>query len=294
MQTKPLIEFPLLAAFWGGSFVFMKIGGAEFGSVLFMALRTLIASLFLYPLLMWHKQTSAFTENFMQIFVVGVFNTAIPFVLFGWAILYLSAGMTSVLNATTPMFGAIVAFFWLKDKLSLSAVFGLIIGFVGVYFLMLDKLLIDANTVILPTLAVLLASLCYGISANYTKRYLSAVKPLALAAGSQISASIILVPISLFFLPQAMPSVNAFAAVTALGVICTGVAYIILFRLIAALGPAKAISVTYLIPAFGLLWGSIFLSEVITTWMIVGCLLILTGVGLTTGVIKISALKLRP
>ncbi|XQW86585.1 DMT family transporter [Thalassotalea piscium] len=286
MQTRPLLEFPLLASIWGGSFIFMKIAGPEFGPILFMALRTLVASLFLYPLLIWHKQTSALNGYWPKIFIVGSLNTAVPFVLFGWATLYLSAGMTSVLNATTPMFGAIVAFIWLKDKLSISAVIGLLIGFIGVYFLMLDKLMVNAEAVILPTLAVLLAALCYGISANYTKRYLSDIKPLALAAGSQISATLLLLPISLFFLPSAVPSTNAFAAVITLGIICTGVAYIIFFRLIAALGPAKTISVTYLIPAFGLFWGALFLDEVITTWMICGCLCVLTGVALTTGVIK--------
>lgn len=291
MQTKPLIEFPLLAAIWGSSFIFMKIGGAEFGPILFMALRTLIASLFLYPLLIWYKQTAALSGYWRKIFIVGAFNTAIPFVLFGWATLYLSAGMTSVLNATTPMFGAIVAFIWLKDRLTISAIIGLLIGFIGVYFLMLDKLLVDAQTVIIPTLAVLLASLCYGLSANYTKRYLSQIKPLALAAGSQISASVILIPISLLFLPQQMPSIAAFSAVMAIGIICTGIAYIIFFRLISALGPAKAISVTYLIPVFGLFWGALFLHEVISFWMIIGCLLILTGVALTTGVIKIKNFK---
>jgi len=269
----------------------MKIGGAEFGPVLFMAVRTLVAALFLYPLLRINKQTAELNGYWGKIFIVGSLNTAIPFVLFGWATLTLTAGITSVLNATTPMFGAIVAFIWLKDKLSISAVLGLMIGFVGVYFLMLDKLAINAEAVILPALAVLLASLCYGISANYTKIYLTHIKPLALATGSQISATLILLPISFAFLPNALPSVTAFSAVIALGVLCTGVAYILFFRLIASLGPAKAISVTYLIPAFGLIWGVIFLNEVITSIMIFGCGLILTGVAMTTGVVKLRFLN---
>lgn len=265
--------------------MFMRIGSPEFGPVLFMALRTLIASLFLMPLVLLYKQHKGLAGYKRKIFIVGLLNTAIPFVLFGYATLTLSAGVTSILNATTPMFGAIVAYIWLKDKLSPSAVLGLFIGFIGVYLLMFNKIGDGQSSSLLPPLAVMLATLCYGISANYTKRYLTAIKPLALAAGSQVSATLVLLPVSLFYMPEAMPSFSAFNALFMLGILCTGVAYVLFFRLIAHLGPAKAISVTYLIPAFGILWGAIFLQEVISLWTLIGCSLILTGVGLTTGFI---------
>ena len=287
MTVRPLIELPLLAAIWGASFIFMKLGGAEFGPFLFMAIRTLIASVFLLPLLLLNKQHLNLNGYYLKIFIMAMFSTAIPFILFGWATLTLTAGITSVLNATTPMFGAIVAFLWLKDKLSLSAVFGLILGFIGVYFLMYDKLVIAQEDVILPTLAVMLASLCYGISANFTKRYLTGVKPLALATGSQVSATLVLLPISLFFLPETIPSDSAMLSVLLLGILCTGIAYVIFFRLITFLGPTKAISVTYLIPVFGLFWGVIFLNEIITSWMMLGCGFVLSGVALTTGAVKL-------
>jgi len=280
-----MLELVLLAAIWGASFMFMRIGSPEFGPVLFMALRTLIASLFLMPLVLLYKQHKGLAGYKRKIFIVGLLNTAIPFVLFGYATLTLSAGVTSILNATTPMFGAIVAYIWLKDKLSPSAVLGLFIGFIGVYLLMFNKIGDGQSSSLLPPLAVMLATLCYGISANYTKRYLTAIKPLALAAGSQVSATLVLLPVSLFYMPEAMPSFSAFNALFMLGILCTGVAYVLFFRLIAHLGPAKAISVTYLIPAFGILWGAIFLQEVISLWTLIGCGLILTGVGLTTGFI---------
>ena len=286
MVTKPLIELPLLAAIWGSSFIFMKIGGHEFGPILFMAMRTLIASLFLLPLVYLNNQQSALSGYWKKIFIVGMLNTAIPFVLFGWATLSLTAGNTAVLNGTTPMFGAIIAYFWLKDKLSPSAIIGILMGFVGVYFLMFDKIMDNNNHVILPTLAVMLAAFCYGLSANYTKMYLQGISPIALAAGSQISATIILLPVSMLFLPSALPSNSAFMAVLALGVVCTGIAYIMFFRLIEAIGPAKTISVTYLIPVFGIMWGVIFLNETVTSWTFIGAGLIFTGVALTTGVIK--------
>ena len=235
---------------------------------------------------MIYKQQSSLQGLKSKVFFASLFTTTIPFVLFGWAALTLSAGNTSVLNATTPMFGAIVAYFWLKDKLSLFAILGLCVGFIGVYFLMLDKLNTPASNVLLPTLAVMLASLCYGFSANYTKRYLSEVKPLALATGCQISATLVLLPLSLASIPNKMPSMPAVTSVIIIGIICTGFAYILFFRLIAALGPTKAISVTYLIPVFGLFWGVIFLNEQISAAMVFGCILIRTGVAMTTGLIK--------
>lgn len=287
------IELVTLAALWGASFMFMRVGSPEFGPFLFTALRTGIAALFLYFCLIKYQQTNALAGRWRQIFVVGALNTAIPFALFGYATLTLTAGTTSVINATTPMFGAIVAYFWLKDKLTLSATIGLIIGFIGVYLLVSENLHFDdsagqnnSTNALVPTLAALLAAMCYGISANYTKKHFTGIKPLALAAGSQISATVILLPISLFFIPETMPSSAAIGSVLLIGTICTGVAYILFFRLIAQLGPAKAISVTYLIPAFGILWGAIFLNEKISLTMLLGGVVILIGVALTTGVIK--------
>jgi len=292
MKSNSTAELILLAAIWGASFLFMRVGSPEFGAVLFMALRTLIASLFLLPLMFAYKQQKALEGYYGKILFASMFNTAIPFVLFGYATLSLSAGVTSILNGTTPMFAAIVAYFWLRQKISLTSALGLLIGFVGVYVLMFDKLAEGQNAAILPTIAVLAAACCYGIGANFTKQYLGSIKPVALAAGSQVAASIVLVPISLAFLPDRTPSLEAIYSVILLGVVCTGIAYILFFRLIADLGAAKAVSVTYLIPAFGLLWGAIFLGEQITLWIILGSCLILLGVGLTTGVLTKALRKI--
>jgi len=293
MTPRLVLELLLLAAIWGASFIFMRIGSPELGPFLFMALRTLTASLFLLPLVFITKKQAAFNGYKAKIFVVGIFNTAIPFVLFGYATLTLSGGLTSVLNATTPMFGAIVAYIWFRDKLTAVASFGLLVGFVGVYLLVLDKINLGQQSILLPTLAALLASLCYGVSANYTKRYLSGISSTVLASGSQVAATIVLLPISFFFIPTQWPSDSAIMSVLLLGVLCTGIAYIIFFHLIANLGPTKAISVTYLIPAFGLLWGSLLLDEVITSSMIVGGVFILFGVALSTGLLKFNKNKTR-
>ena len=286
MKTNPLIELIFLAALWGASFLFMRVASPELGPVLLMALRTLVASLILLPILFYKKQQTALSGKYKEIFIVAMLNTAIPFVLFGYATLSLSAGVTSVLNATTPMFGVLVAFLWLKEKTQLSNLLGLIVGFIGVYLLMADKTHDTTNEVLLPTMAVLLATCCYGISANYTKVKLSGIGSLALATGSQVASAIVLIPISFWFLPQNSVSQEAVISVILLGVFCTGLAYILFFRLISALGPNKAITVTYLIPVFGILWGFIFLSEKISTSTIIGAGTILLGVGLSTGVLN--------
>lgn len=295
MNTKPLIELPLLAAIWGASFLFMKVGVPEFGAFFYMALRTSIALIFLFFILAIKKQVHTLTQDKWHLFVVGTLNTAIPFVLFGWATLTLTASTTSVLNSTVPMFGALVAVVWLKDSLLKSQVLGLLIGFIGVYVLMMDKLHYQQATFLLPTLAVLGATLCYGIGANYSKRYLSHLKPLTLATGSQLSATITLLPIGLCFLPAQVPSQEAILSVLVIGLLCTGFAYLLFFRLINSLGPTNAVSVTYLIPAFGILWGNIFLDEVITMTMLAGCVLIAIGVALTTGMFKrLARKKVKP
>ena len=259
-------------------------------------MRTLIASLLLLPLLFLYRQQSALRGQWPKLFLVGSLNTAIPFVLFGYATLTLSAGLTSILNTTTPMFGVVVAYLWFKDKLSMNAVFGILLGCLGVYLLMYDKIAVtpvpgEESNILLPVLAVMGAALCYAISANFTKRYLSHIKPLAQASGSQVAATVLLAPVSVFFLPQAVPSPLAITSVVLLGTVCTGIAYIIFFRLIAALGPANAMSVTYLIPVFGVFWGAVFLNEVVTASMLLGGGCILTGVALITGVIKLGRKK---
>ncbi|WP_448212168.1 DMT family transporter [Colwellia sp. MEBiC06753] len=283
MPTKSLFELVFLASLWGASFLFMRIGSPELGPILLMALRTLTASVFLAPIMILKKQHHQFSGRWRQIFIMGLFNTAIPFSLFGYAVLSLSAGVSSVLNGTTPIFGAIVAYFWLKDKISIYGVSGLLLGFIGVFVLVSGKAEISGEMLILPVVAILCATLCYAIAANYTKLYLHDLKPLVLAAGSQISSAILLVPLSLCFLPEQFPSTKAIYAVLTLGVLCTGIAYILFFKLITEVGPTKAISVTYLIPVFGLFWGYLFLDEVVNTTIIAGSFLIMMGIGLTTG-----------
>ncbi len=283
---KPLFfaELVTLAALWGASFLFMRMGAPEFGPVVLITLRTGIAAVFLLPLVIWSKKWQSIKQNYHLLLVVGVVGTAIPFTLLSYAVLTVSAGYASIINATAPIFTAIIAWLWVKDELSISALGGLMVGFAGVVILTFDKQGNTGGINILPVLAGLGATLCYGIGSNFTKQKLSHVHPLALACGSQLAAAISLLPVSLWFLPSQIPAQQAWVSVTLLGVACTGIAYILYFRLIANVGVNKAMTVTYLIPFFGVVWGIIFLQEALSVHMLTGGLFILAGVSLSTGI----------
>jgi drug/metabolite transporter (DMT)-like permease len=230
----------------------------------------------------------------MAAFVVGILNSAAPFCLFAYAEITLSAGVTSVINATTPLWGAIVAFFWLKDRLTGLRVAGLAIGFVGVVALVWNQMGGGTSTGVpvtpaataLAAAAALGATLLYGISASYTKRNLTGVDSLAVATGTMTAATVVLLPFAVFWWPATAVSAQSWEAAIALGVACTGIAYMLFFSLIASTGPARTISVTFVIPIFGILWGALFLSEHVSPGMIKACATILVGTALATGVIK--------
>ena len=283
MPVKYAFELVFLAAIWGASFLFMRTTSAEFGPVLLITLRTGIAALVLLPVLLAKRQLNTVVKNWRIISVIGLTNTAIPFCLFSYSTLYLGAGYASVLNATAPMFGALIAFYWLRDRLLRIAVVGLVIGFVGVVVLSLSRQHSGTATAWLPILAALAATSLYGLAACVAKRYLQGVNALAITTGSQVVAAITLAPLSLFFWPDEMPSSDSWWQVVALGVLCTALAYILYFRLIANIGSAKAITVAYLVPVFGVLWGIIFLAERLNLGMWIGASLILLGVALTSG-----------
>ena len=291
MKTTDIAELIALAAIWGASFLFMRIGVVEFGPLALTALRVAGATLCLLPLVLWHGHIGALRTHWKAIAVVGLFNSALPFVLFGIAALAINAGLSSIFNATAPLWGALVAWLWLSDKLSASRVLGLLIGFVGVVFLAWDKASFKPGehgvSAGLAIGACLLATLCYGFAANYTKQRLAGVPPLAVAAGSQAAASVVLLVPALGHLPRSLPSATAWGSVVVLAVLCTAVAYLLYFRLIAHVGAARAITVTYLIPVFAVLWGALWLREEITLSMAAGCAVILVGTALASGLVTL-------
>ncbi|MGN6651757.1 DMT family transporter [Trinickia sp.] len=297
MKPGHIIQLLVLAALWGASFLFIRVGVAEFGVAPLMALRVVIGALVLVLMLAARGTPRAslatLREKALPLFVVGVLNSAAPFCLFAFAELTLSAGLTSVINATTPLWGALVAFVWLKDRLTPLRTLGMLIGFSGVVSLVWGQIAAPHGALApspaataLAALAATGAALLSGIAANYTKRNLTGVDSLTLATCSMIGGSLALFPFAIASWPPGPVSLHAWGAVLSLGVACTGIAYLIFFHLINVAGPARAITVTFVIPVFGILWGALFLNEQVNAGMIEGCAIVLVGTALATGVIK--------
>lgn len=290
--TRWVGDFLMLAAIWGSSFLFMRIATVELGALPTAAMRVGIAALFLLPIVWLRGLLPVLGKNWKRIFFIGLLNSGIPFACFSFALLSITTGLSAILNATVPMFGALIAWMWLKDRPTPSRVLGLLIGFAGVALLAWDKASFkpDASGVApgWAVLACLLACICYGISASYTKRYLSGLPPLVTAAGSQIGATLGLALPALWLWPARMPSTSAWLALLAVGVVCTGVAYILFFRLIENAGPPRALAVTFVVPVFAVLYGGLFLGESVTAWMLGCAAVIVCGTALSTGLLKLG------
>ncbi|MGR3908161.1 DMT family transporter [Burkholderia sp. SR8] len=277
------LQLVTLAAIWGASFLFMRMGAPEFGAIPLIALRVAIAAVLLSPVLRGTHARHEFRTHALPLFVVGVFNSALPFCLLTYAALYVSAGTDSILNATTPLWTALVAYLWLRMPLTRPQTIGLAVGFAGV--VVLAGAAIGAGTPGAPRAiaAAMLATLSYGFAAHYSKRKLASVRPFVSAFGSQLFAALVLVPLAAPLWPQQPVHASAWVAVILLGAICTAVAYLLYFGLIRNAGAQYAASVTFLIPIFGVVWGAMFLHEAITVQTIIGCAIILLGTALATG-----------
>ncbi len=266
--------------------MFMHVAGAAFGILPTAALRVLIASAALLLVLKASGQFASLRQHWPKVFAIGVINSAIPFALFAYAVMHISTGLTAILNATVPLFGAIIAWAWLKDRLTPLRVVGLVLGFVGIALLMGDKASFKPGGSSLAVVACLAAACCYGLAASLTKRFLTDVHPLASATGSQMGASVALIIPCLLTWPAQPVALSAWAAVAFLGVFCTGAAYILYFRIISKAGPTMALTVTFLIPVFAMFYGALLLGESVTLWML-GCgVVTLCGTALSTGLVK--------
>ncbi len=281
------VEFVALAAIWGSSFLFMRLGGAEFGALPTAGMRVAIGAAVLTPVLWLSGHWGALRKRAAPILFIGLLNSGLPFALFSYAVLSISTGLSAILNATVPLFGALIAWFWLQDRPGNSRLLGLAIGFAGVVLLAGDKATFKPGGTGWAVLACLLASLCYGYAANFTKKYLTGVPPLATATGSQIGATLGLALPTFWFWPAHNPGLIPWLSLITLGVLCTAAAYILYFRLIERLGPARAVTVTFLVPVFALIYGTAFLGEVITLWMLLCGAVIVSGTALATGLLTL-------
>ena len=286
MRPRDVAELVVLAAVWGSSFLFMRLAVPAFGPVAIAALRVAGASLLLVPLLALRGDLGLLRRHWRPIAVLGVTNSALPFFGFAYAAISTDSGVLAIFNSAAPLFAAIVAWLWLGDRMTPARVAGLAIGFAGIVWIVVYKAGLHASGTPLAILACLMATACYGVSPSVTKRWLTGTSPLAVAAGSQLVGAILLaVPAALAW-PAATPPPFAWLVVAALAFVCTGLALLMYFRLIAHAGPANAISVTYLIPIFAIAWGALFLGEAVTWPLIAGCAIVFLGTALATGILR--------
>lgn len=290
---KPwLADLLMLSAIWGSSFILMRAAVPEFGPLPTAAVRIVVGACFLLPMVWWRGLMPELRRSWGRTFLVGLLNSAVPFSCFAFALQSITTGLSAILNATVPMFGALVAWLWLKDRPNTSRLLGLVLGFTGIAMLAWDKATFkpDASGMApgWAVIACLVACVCYAIAASYTKRYLMGVPSLVTAAGSLTGASVaIALPTALLW-PAKLPSAPAWLAVAAAGVMCTGVAYVLFFRIIANAGPARALSATFLVPVFAVLYGALLIGETVTLWMVLCALVIVCGTALATGLLRLG------
>ena len=208
---------------------------------------------------------------------------AVPFCFFAYSAVNAGAGLLSILNATVPFFTALIAFIFFQQRLARLGFFGLLVGFCGVVVLMLGPSESLGITSQLAIPSALLACVLYGIALNLVAHKLQGVSGVAITTGGLFFSSLILLPFALIEQPEVMPKGSVWFSVLTLGVVCTGFGYLLFYRLIARIGSQQAIMTTYLIPLFSILWGNLFLAESTTLFMVFGGMLILSGVGMTTG-----------
>jgi drug/metabolite transporter (DMT)-like permease len=284
MNTKEISALFLLAALWGASFLFMRIASPVIGPVLTIELRVLIAGLVLLLYVWMFKKSIELKAYWKQYLIVGALNAAIPFTLIAAATLHLPASVAAILNSTTPLFTALVSRWFLHEPLYAKKWIGIGLGIVGVFALVgWSPVPLSMQTVFSALLSIL-AAFSYGCGGVYAKKAFTGVSSLSLSIGQQLGAAFVLIPLTVFYIPTKPVSPVVVYSVLGLAVFCTAIAYLFYFYLLANAGPTKTLSVTFLVPVFGVIWGMIFLHEKITIGMLGGLAIILTSIFLLSDV----------
>ncbi|CAK1791986.1 putative Permease of the drug/metabolite transporter (DMT) superfamily [Vibrio crassostreae] len=276
------LKLIMLAAIWGGSFLFMRIAANPLGPAVLIEARVLCAAVTLLLVSFYLKRKLSFNAHAKHFFILGLFNTALPFLFFAYAAQTLNASTLAILNSTAPIWAAIIGAIWTKTTLEARVLLGLGIGVTGVGVLVGWDAMNIGQEAILPIFAAVMAAFSYGIASNYTKQA-PKVEAFNNAHGSMWAAVLIVLPFVFFIPMQEAPNLTITMSVILLGAVCTGLAYLLYFNLINELGAPSALSVTFLIPVFGILWGNLFLDEAIGINTVVGSILVITGTMLVTG-----------
>jgi drug/metabolite transporter (DMT)-like permease len=282
MSAADLAKLVFLSAIWGGSFIFLRIAVPELGPLLTTLLRIMLAGAALAAFAFATGVPMNWRRNLKPFAVVGLFAGVLPFVCFSFAALRLPAAYSAVLNATAPLFGAGFSVLWLQEKMNARKLTGLLCGVTGVAILVgAGALPLDTLT-LLSFAACLLAAASYALSSIIVKKTGNpgGIDPIAMATGSLVIGGLLMLPALPFALPHAMPSPLALISVTALALLSSGLAQALFIPLIVRVGPTRAMSVSFLIPLFSMLWGVLFLHEPVRASTLVGAVVVLIAMAL--------------
>jgi len=282
MNLASVIRLFILAAIWGASFMFTRIGAPVLGPVILIEFRVGLAAVFLMIIARYLHKSLNVKQHWRHYLMLGIFNGALPFLLFGFAAQTLTASALCILNATAPIWGAVIGAVWARHPLNGRTMLGLVLGVLGVSLVVGVDHLTAQHGASIAIIAALLGAFSFGIATNYAKTAKS-VDSYSNAQGSMLAASLLIAPAVPFASLTTSPSTGVMLAVAALGIICTGIAFLLYFRLIRDIGATSALTVTFLIPVFGILWGSLFLGEVITFGMMLGSCIVIVGTALVIG-----------
>jgi drug/metabolite transporter (DMT)-like permease len=272
------VELTLLGAIWGGSFLFMRVAAGDFGPFALVEVRLALGATVLLPFL-WRARTQFTPALWRHLAWISAINSAVPFILFAWGAEHAPAGVGAITNSMAVMFAALVAFIFYGEQIGARRALGLLAGFVGVVILASGK---TAGTSVAPAaLAGTSAAFLYGIGVNVIRRHLKGIPASAIAAATLTTASLLVLPLALYTWPtRAIPTMSWVSAIL-LGVLCTGTAFAIYYRLIHRIGGPRAATVTYLVPLFGVIWAWLALGEAPTLSMAASAALILGGVAMS-------------
>lgn len=277
------LELGVLGAIWGASFLFMRVAAKDFGATPLVEMRLALGALVLLPFL-WRDRAAFPAKLWPKLALIGAINSAIPFVLFAWAAQRAPAGVGAIANAMTVLFTALVGFLFFGEKIGTRRAIALIVGFAGVVVLASGK--IAGASVGWAVAAGATAAFLYGIGINLVRRHLTGLPPAAVAAATLGTSALLTLPFAIAQWPQhAIPAQSWFSAAM-LGVLCTGIAFVMYYRLIARIGASRASTVTYLVPLFGVAWAWMLLDEPLTLTMGIAGALILGSVAFSQRVAK--------
>lgn len=283
MLLLDYILLVILSAIWGASFIFMRVLVPVLGPVVTADLRMLIAGAALAVFMKATDRRLEWGKNWKRYVTIGLLNSGIPFLLFSYAALHLPASVSVIINSLTPLFGAVGAVLWLNERFTVKLMIGLFLGIAGVAIIRSGG---SFEVTVMSTLSIVMcvvATMFYGAGGVYVKLNAHDIGPAAIAAGSQLSIGILFLPLIFIWPAPSAVTMDLALLMTAFALFCSALAYIIYYRLMKILGPTKAATVTFLIPVFGFIWGAIFLDEAITIEMVIGGLIVLSGIYFVTG-----------